>query len=117
MLFAFCLSSPVVYSQKDMVWDEYGLGFTLPRGMIVTENDGEVFSAESDDLYLTIMPYADPTLAPDDLADFIVAMANELEYDRLTDVDELSLKDLYRYYCGRHEGWCQSCGHRPEGGE
>jgi hypothetical protein len=98
LLLAGLFALPVAQAQTDMVWDDYGLGFTLPRGMRVIENDGEVFSAESDDLHLTIMPYADPTLTPDDMADFVVAMANELDYDRLTDADELALNDLYGYY-------------------
>ncbi|MCF8239500.1 MAG: hypothetical protein K9I85_15160 [Saprospiraceae bacterium] len=85
-------------AQVDMVWDDYGLGFTLPRGLSITENDGDTFSAESDDLYLTILPIADRTITEDDLADAVVAMATEMEYDELTDADDLELNDLYGYY-------------------
>lgn len=98
LLLAGLLALPVVHAQTEMVWDEYGLGFTLPRGMRVVENDGDVFSAESDELYLTIVPITDETLTPEDLEDAVVAMATELDYDRLTDVDALELNDLYGYY-------------------
>ena len=33
-------------AQVDMVWDDYGLGFSLPRGMKITENDGDFFRLE-----------------------------------------------------------------------
>ncbi|MEZ5031950.1 MAG: hypothetical protein R2787_11160 [Saprospiraceae bacterium] len=90
--------SVTLSAQVDMVWDDYGLGFTLPRGLSITENDGDTFSAESDDLYLTILPIADQTITEDDLADAVVAMATEMDYDDLTDADDLELNDLYGYY-------------------
>ena len=85
-------------AQIDMIWDDYGLGFTLPRGLSITENDGDTFSAESDDFYLTIVPIADQTITELDLADAVVAMATDMEYDELTDADDLELDDLYGYY-------------------
>lgn len=81
-----------------MVWDDFGLGFSLPRGMKITENDGDTFSAESEELYLTILPIADETITENDLADAVVAMATEMEYDDLTDADDLELNDLYGFY-------------------
>lgn len=92
-------------AQVDMIWDDYGLGFTLPRGLKITENDGDTFSAESDDLYMTILPIADRTITEFELADAVVAMATELEYDELTDADDLELDDLYGYYVeGQKDG-------------
>lgn len=92
-------------AQTDMVWEDYGLGFTLPRGLSITENDGDTFSAESDELYLTILPIADRTITEDDLADAVVAMATEMDYDDLTDADDLELSDLYGYYVeGKKDG-------------
>lgn len=83
-----------------MVWDDYGLGFTLPKGLTITENDGDTFSAEGNDLYLTILPILDRTITEDDLADAVIAMATEMDYDDLTDADDLELNDLYGYYVG-----------------
>jgi len=85
-------------AQVDMVWDDFGLGFSMPRGMNIIENDGEAFSAESENLYLTIQPIADETITEDDLADAVVSMAIEMECDDLTDADDLELNDLYGYY-------------------
>lgn len=87
-----------LYAQTDMVWDDYGLGFTLPKGLTITENDGDTFSAEGNDLYLTILPIRDRTITEDDLADAVIAMATEMDYDDLTDADDLELNDLYGYY-------------------
>lgn len=94
-----------LHAQTDMVWDDYGLGFTLPRGLSITENDGDTFSAESDDLYLTILPIADRTITENDLADAVISMATEMDYDDLTDADALELRDLYGYYVeGKKDG-------------
>ncbi len=103
-LFFLCCSFGLS-AQVDMIWDDYGLGFTLPRGMAITENDGDTFSAESEDLYLTILPIHDQTITEADLADAVIAMATEMEYDDLTDADDLELNDLYGYYVeGRKDG-------------
>lgn len=81
-----------------MIWEDYGLGFTLENGMKITENDGETFTAEREDLFLTIVPIKDRQITEADLSDAVVTMANEMEYDRLTDADELELNDLYGYF-------------------
>ena len=86
------------YAQTDMVWDNYGLGFTLPRGMTITENNSEVFSAERDDLVLSIIPFKESSVGVEDLADFLIDLAEEFEYDVVTDVDELELYELYGFY-------------------
>ncbi len=102
LLSGFSLS---LTAQVDMIWADYGLGFTLPRELKITENDGDTFSAESDDLYMTILPIADRTITDDDLADAVLAMAVEMEYDELTDADDLGLTDLYGYYVeGKKDG-------------
>ena len=82
----------------DMVWDTYGLGFSLPSGMQITENNRDIFSAERDDLLLTIIPFKENTVGPEDLADFLIAMAERFDYDVVTDVDEVALDDLYGFY-------------------
>ena len=88
-----------------MVWDEEGLGFKLESGMVVTENDGEVYSAESDELHLNILPSLDTSIKYGDLRDFKVNMANELQQEKLSDAGDLSLGDLYGYYIeGEKEG-------------
>ncbi len=92
------LSVAPLQAQTDMIWDEYGLGFTLAKGMNITENDGETFTAEQNDLFLTIVPIKDRSVTETDLADVVVTMAEEMEYDQLTDADELELNDLYGYY-------------------
>ncbi|MBP6184010.1 MAG: hypothetical protein KA479_03660 [Saprospiraceae bacterium] len=85
-------------AQTDMIWDAYGLGFTLEKGMKITENDGETFTAERNDLFLTIVPIKDREITEDDLSDAVVTMAGEMDYDSLTDADELELNDLFGYY-------------------
>lgn len=85
-------------AQEEWVWDEYGIGFTLAKGMKVTENDGETFTAERDNLFLTITPIKDEEITEGDLAMAVFTMAKEMEYDGIEDADKLELDDLIGYY-------------------
>lgn len=71
-------------AQTDMIWDVYGLGFSLPKGMRVTQNDGETFTAEKKDLIISIVPVSDWEITEEDLAEAVVAMAEEMAYSVLT---------------------------------
>jgi hypothetical protein len=83
---------------QDMVWDDYGIGFKLPPGMKVTENNGESFTAEGNGLVLVLQPVKDRTVTEDDLAEAAVTMAVEAGYTTVTEADALELDDLYGYY-------------------
>lgn len=100
------LMTPMAVSaQTEMVWDDWGLGFTLARGMQITESTGEVFSAESEDLYFSIMPVEDAWANEDDLAEAVLIMMEAMEFERVTDADELEMNDLYGYYIeGKSQG-------------
>lgn len=98
MIASFYAYDEETAAATDMVWDTYGLGFSLPKGMQITENNRDMFSAERDDLLLTIISFKENTIGPEDLADFLIAMAEEFKYDVVTDVDEIELDDLYGFY-------------------
>lgn len=85
-------------AQEEWVWDEYGLAFILAEGMKVTQNDGETFTAERSNLFLSMVPIVDSEINEDDLAEAVIAMAIEMEYDEIEDADELELNDLVGYY-------------------
>jgi hypothetical protein len=98
---ALFLSAAITFqaqAQEEWVWDEYGLGFTIAKGMKVTQNDGETFTAERDNLLLTMTPIVDSDINEGDLAKAVIAMAVEMEYDGIEDADELELDDLVGYY-------------------
>jgi hypothetical protein len=92
------LISNLAWSQTEMVWDSYGLGFTLAKGKRITQNDGETFSAEKPDLFLTIQPVKGMEVTVEHLADAVIEMATVMEYETISDADELELNDLYGYY-------------------
>jgi hypothetical protein len=84
--------------QTEMLWDSYGLGFTLEKGMSIITNNGDEFTAESKDLYLSIHPMTDANVTEDHLIEAVIAMAEEMEYDDISDADVLELADLYGVY-------------------
>jgi hypothetical protein len=85
------------WNLQQWAWDEYGIAFTLPAGMTVTQNDGETFTAQRSNLFLTMTPILDGTLDVDDLAEAVIAMAISMDYDGIEDADELELGDLIGY--------------------
>ena len=87
-----------VEAQTEILWDSNGLGFTLPKGMRITQNDGEVFSAERKELFLTIHPLTSEYVSEDDLVEAVIAMAEEMDYDDISDADALQLDDLLGVY-------------------
>lgn len=91
-------SMHLMFGQTDMHWDSYGLGFTLERGMRIVTNDGEEFTAERKELYITIHPLTNEYVTEDDLIEAVIAMAQEMEYDDISDADVLELDDLVGVY-------------------
>jgi len=91
-------SLQMTVGQTEMQWDSYGLGFTLERGMRIVTNNGEEFTAERKELYITIHPLTDEYVTEDHLVDAVVAMAEEMEYDDISDADVLELDDLFGVY-------------------
>lgn len=85
-------------AQVEMVWDTHGLGFKVPRGFVIETNNAEEFSASNDDIWLTIAPFQNENVDEDDLADAVVDMAKEMDYDLVTDADALELHDFVGYY-------------------
>jgi hypothetical protein len=90
--------SSVLSAQVDMVWDTHGVGFKVPRGFVIKTNNQNEFSASNDDIWLTIAPVQDENVTEDDLADAVVEMAKEMDYDLVTDADKLEIDDFVGYY-------------------
>ncbi len=100
-IIALLMSAAITFqaqAQEEWVWDEYGIGFTIAKGMKVTQNDGETFAAERGNLFLTMTPIVDEEINEGDLAEAVIAMAIEMDYDGIEDADELELDDLVGYY-------------------
>jgi hypothetical protein len=85
-------------AQVDMTWDTHGVGFKVPRGFVVETNNAEEFSAGNDNVYVTIAPIQDENLSKDDLAEVVAAMVKEMDYDLVTDGDEVDVNNFTGYY-------------------
>ena len=88
-----------------MKWDTHGVGFTVPDDFEIETNNADEFTANNDDLYLSILPIQDETITKDDLADAVNAFAKKLKYDRIQEGDEIEIDDFTGYYIkGRKDG-------------
>ena len=85
-------------AQVEMVWDAHGIGFAVPEDFEITTNTDQEFSAENGGLFITIMPWQDETVTEDGLAETVVSVALEMEYDELTDAAESSIDDFVGYF-------------------
>jgi len=104
-LLGFLSLSTLSFSQKDWRWNQHGVGFSAPANLRITTNNASEFTAESSDLILSIYVEQDGEVNADGLAEALVAAAEELEYDEITDVDELEIDDFTGYYVeGTKEG-------------
>ncbi len=84
-------------AQTDWEWDTHGIGFTTPAGFKVTTNNAEEFSAESDNVFVTLSAWQDESVTEDVLADMLITMVTEMGYDELTDAVELDYEDFVGY--------------------
>lgn len=89
----------------DYHWDTHGVGFGVPRDFSVKANNAEEFTAENGNVFLTILPFQDENVTKDNLAEAVVAMAVNMEYDSVEAADEADVDDFTGYYVkGTKEG-------------
>lgn len=98
MLLGFLSISQFASAQKDWRWNQHGVGFSAPSNLRITTNTASEFTAEGSDLILSIYVEQDGEVTADGLAEALVAAAEELDYDEITDVDELEIDDFTGYY-------------------
>lgn len=105
LIVALLLATTALQAQTEMHWDSHGVGFTVPSNFKVDVNNGDEYTASNDNLFLSITPIQDENITKEDLADVVVAMAKELEYDVVEDADEADVDDFTGYYVkGRKDG-------------
>ncbi len=93
------------YAQQEMRWDTHGVGFSVPTNFKIETNNAEEYTASNDELFLSIIPIQDENLTEDHLAEAVVAMAEELEYDVVDVADEATMQDMTGYYViGKKDG-------------
>lgn len=85
-------------AQVDMLWDTHGVGFKVPRGFVIETNNSEEFSAGNDNIFVTIAPIQDENISKEDLSEVVSTMVNEMDYDLVTDGDEVDVQNFTGYY-------------------
>ena len=92
-------------AQTEMRWNTHGVGFTVPSDFKVTTNNAEEYTANNDNLILSIAPIQDEDISKENLAEVVLAMATEMKYDALEEADEINVHDFTGYYIkGKKDG-------------
>ena len=98
-LFLACvLLTNTAFAQKDWRWDNHGVGFSAPSNLAVSTNNAQEFVAESSDLLLSIYAEQDAEVTEEHLAEALIAIATEMEYDNITAADELQIQDFKGFF-------------------
>ncbi len=105
LLATLFLAQQSVFAQQEMRWDTHGVGFIVPENFKIETNNAEEYTASNDNLFLSIIPIQDENLTTDHLAEAVVEMAKELEYDVVDVADEATMQDFTGYYViGQKDG-------------
>jgi hypothetical protein len=92
------LSFPLFSQYVEMEWEAHQIGFKVPYDFKILNNNYEEFSAENENLFLTIIPFQDENVDNGDIAEALLTAANDFDYDIVSEVGELELTNLEGYY-------------------
>ena len=98
VLSALLFTSVQLSAQTAMEWTDHGIGFSVPDDFSIVTNTGEEFTAVNEHVFLTMAPIQDETITEDNLAEAVVEMAKELEYDVVDEADAIDIDDFTGYY-------------------
>lgn len=97
LLIVFSLVCNSVFAQQDWRWETHGVGFNAPANLHITANNEQEFTAEANDLVLSIYVEENGEVTEEALAEALVAAAREMEYDNISAVAELEIHDFKGY--------------------
>lgn len=92
------ISCFLLHAQTEMHWDTHGIGFTVPSDFRVETNNAEEYIASNAYMSLSLAPVQDEKVTEDHLAEAVIEMAKEMQYNTLTDADRYEKEDLVGYY-------------------
>lgn len=99
LLFVLLLGSmQTSFAQVELRWDAHGVGFAVPGDFHIEANNEQEFSAGNDLMFVSIIPIQDENITEENLAEALIAMAEEMEYDRLDEAAETKLHDFVGFY-------------------
>lgn len=95
---AFLAIAVQTQAQKDWVWEQYSIAFTLADDFKPVSNSGEEFIAKGDGMDFSIFPFKDESINDDDIANYTVAVAKSMNLQEIDDADVLKLNGLNGAY-------------------
>lgn len=98
LLLSFFLASNAAYSQINWQWDNHGVGFSAPENLRVVTNNADEFTVQGRDLFVSIRPLDNGSITEEHLAEVLISAAQDMQYDEISDVDEIEVDDFTGYY-------------------
>lgn len=94
LLFLLCAAPMMLLAQKDLIWQDYGIGILLPSSMHSVRQDEKIFTARGDSILLQIQPSDLESFVPDDGKDALAGYARDLGYRDIQHGQEIPSPDL-----------------------
>ena len=85
------------FSQTDRKWETYRIGLITPVDFNIIKNDKEEFSAKSNEVFISLIPWNDSDVSNENIAKTLVQITKEMKYDEITETAELIIKDFTGY--------------------
>ena len=82
----------------DMLWDDHGVAFSVPKSFVETTSTGEEYTASNDNIMLSIIPIQSADLDKSHMAQATLDMAKELGYDSIEAASEAEVDDFVGYF-------------------
>lgn len=90
-----CLIVSNAFAQtNDWEWSTYKLKFSIFEDCQATTNNSEEFTADCEGISISIFPWIDDEVSVDELANAVIAIAEELDYDEISEASDIELNDF-----------------------
>ncbi len=88
LLLLLCTAPLLLSAQKDVIWQNYGIGMILPSTTGITRQDAHIFTAKGETMQIQIQPWNGETIVPDDGKDALAGYARDLGYRDIQQAQE-----------------------------
>jgi len=85
------------FAQQEWEWKTHGIAFTTSSKISVSENNERLFQAENEKISLSIAPWQGEMPDDEAIANALVKLASDMDYDDITDARILNFDSFSGY--------------------